>query len=553
VRKMQVTAFALIFLSVFAEVSCTKSVSAPTIPAPSPADEGEPVDGDWIVSRLPAEPAHLNPLLDTSDAYAAQMTEAVFESLLERNYETLELEPLLAESYEISEDHLTYTFKMRKDATFSDGVPVTTRDVLFSFDTVRNPKNETVDLRNYYQDVEKAELLDDYTIRFTCNKVYFQHLVALGGLLVFPQHIYGTGDFNTHANNRRPVGSGPYVFDSWETNQQIVFARNDHYWRKDNRPHTLRRVYKIIVDDNAAFQVLERQELDMMGMMPEQWVNRANTPEFRAKFNKYEYWAPSGYIGSYSYIAWNLRNPRFQDKRVRRALTMLLNRQLILDKIFYGLGRVVSGGAASQSSEYDATIPPWPFDPEGAKRLLDEAGWVDSDRDGVRDKDGVAFTFEFLMPAGSPEVEQMATVFKEELERAGIRMIIRPLEWATFIQNLTARKFDAVTLSWAIPVDQDPYQVWHSSQVDKGSNYPGFKNEEVDRLLEQARTEFDREARNKLYKRWHAILHEEQPYTFLFHRKVLVAVDKRFANVRVHPMGLDQREWWAPKPLQRYH
>lgn len=510
------------------------------------------MNGDWLVSRLGAEPAHLNPLLDTADAYVSQMTEGVFESLLERDYETLELKPLLAESYEISEDHLSYTFKMRKDATFSDGTPVTAQDVIFTFDTIRDPKNETADLRNYYQDVEKAELLDDYTIRFTCNKPYFRHLDMLSGLPAFPKHIYGTGDFNTHPNNRQPVGSGPLVFDSWETNQQIAFKRNDNYWRKDKQPHIGRRVYKIITDDNAAFQVLERQELDLMGMVPEQWVNRTNRPEFEAKFNKLEYWAPSGYVGAYSYIAWNERTPRFEDKRVRRALTMLLNRQLILDKIFYGLGKVVSGGAASTSSEYDTSIQPWPFDPEAAKKLLDEAGWTDSDQDGVRDKNGQPFTFEFLMPAGSHEIEQMATVYKEEIERAGIQMTVRPLEWATFLQNLTQRKFDAITLSWAIPVDQDPYQVWHSSQTEKGSNYPGFKNEEVDRLLEQARTEFDRGARNKLYKRWHAILHEEQPYTFLFHLKVLVAVDKRFANVRIYPMGLDQREWWVPAPLQKY-
>jgi len=546
------------FILLLCIVAAACSGPAPSPPAPArPAqpmdDPGEPVDGDWIVWRLGTEPAHLNILLDTSDAYATQLTGGVvFETLLERDNETLEFEPLLAESYEIAEDHLTYTFVMRRDATFSDGTPVTAHDVLFTFDTIRDPKNETADLRNYYQDVERAELIDDYTIRFTCSKVYFRHLIMLGGLPVFPKHIYGTGDFNTHPNNRSPIGSGPYVFEAWDTNQQMAFARNENYWRKDHRAHIERRVYKIIVDDNAAFQVLERQELDLMALTAEQWVNRASRPEFEAKFDKYTYWAASGYIGGYAYIAWNLRKPQFQDKRVRRAMTMLLDRELILETIFYGLGRIVTGAAPFESSMYNRDIEPWPFDPDAAKQLLDEAGWVDSDKDGVRDKGGVAFTFEFLMPSGSRAVEQMVTVYKEELERAGIDMTIRQLEWATFLENLTKRKFDAVTLRWAIPVDQDPYQVWHSTQTERGSNYPGFKNAEVDRILEEARLEFNREKRDVLYRRWHEILHEEQPYTFLFNRQVLVAVDKRFVNVRVYPRGLDTTEWWAPQPLQRY-
>src|SRR5690606_32306986 len=129
---------------------------------------------------------------------------------------TLELNPLLAESYEISDDHLTYTFKIRKDATFSDGVPVTAKDILFTFNAIQKPENETADLRNYFADVVSAELIDDYTIRFTCNKPYFRHLEILGGLWAYPEHIYGKGDFNTQPANRQPVGSGPYVFDSWE-------------------------------------------------------------------------------------------------------------------------------------------------------------------------------------------------------------------------------------------------------------------------------------------------------------------------------------------------
>lgn len=517
------------------------------------ATDETPVDGDWIIHRLAVEPKHFNILLDTADAYSNRMTMATFETLLDYDRLTMELEPVLAESYEIAADHLTYTFKMRRNATFSDGVPVTAHDIKFTFNAIRDPKNETADLRNYYQDVVACELLDDYTIRFVCDKPYFRHLIMLGaGLPAFPRHIYGEGDFNTHPNNRYPTGSGPYVFESWETNQQVVFTRNDNYWNKEEMPYVRKIVYKIITDDNAAFQVLQRQELDVMALSPEQWEHPARSPEFEAKFDKYTYWARTGYIGGYNYISWNMRRPLFKDKRVRRAMTMLLDRDLILETIFYGLGQVVSGAAISQSREYDKNIKPWPFDHEEAKRLLDEAGWVDTDGDGIRDKDGMAFRFEFLLPANSPEAQQMITVFKEELERAGIEMTIRQLEWATFIENLVNRSFDAVTLAWAIPPDSDPYQVWHSSQAEKGSNSPGFKNDEVDRLLENIRVEFDREKRIPMFHRFHAILHDEQPYTFLFNLKSRAAIGKRFRNVNIYALGLYEREWWVPLRLQRY-
>jgi peptide/nickel transport system substrate-binding protein len=522
--------------------------AAPTAAAPI----GDPVAGDWLIGRLASEPAHLNYLLDTADVYCFQLTRDVFDSLLTRDNETLELKPMLAESWEISDDQLMYTFKMREDAHFSDGVPVTAHDVKFTLDTILDEKNQTADKRNYYQDITKMEVEGDYTIRIHVSKRYYKHLSEIGDMFIFPKHIYGEGDINDHPNARSPIGSGPYVFESWETNQEIVFARNENYWNKDEMPHVLKRRYKVISNDESAFIELERQNIDYMALLPEQWVNRANNPEFDAKFNKHTYWASTGYVGGFAWIGWNMRKPQFADKRARQALTMLLDRQLVLDEMFHGLGRLVSGSESWQTTAYDQSIELWPFDPAAAKKLLDEAGWQDSNQNGIRDKDGVEFTYEFLMPSGSRELEQMATIYQEELKRAGIEMSIRPLEWASFIQFVTDRKFDACTMAWAIPVDSDPYQIWHSTQADAGSNYPGFQNATVDKIMEDARLEFDTEKRNAMYRELHAILHEEQPYTFLFSRQRLVAIDKRIQDVRVYPQGLYQLEWWTPANLQRY-
>ncbi|MFA6242332.1 MAG: peptide-binding protein [Candidatus Hydrogenedentales bacterium] len=559
--RSSLSGFALLLLFAAAVAGCgqagdEKLISRGLTPLNSLVSEAtndSPVDGDWIVFRLPAEPGHLNILLDTADSYGNQVCSTIFETLLERDNRTMEWKPLLAESWEISDDHLSYTFHVRKDATFSDGAPITAQDVKFTLDLIQNPANETADLRNYYQDVTSTELLDDYTIRFHCSKPYFRHLDMLGGgIPVYPKHVYAGQDFNKHPNNRLPVGSGQYTFEKWETNRQIVLTRNENYWNKDRIPHIKKQAFQIITDDDVSFQVLSQEGFDWGETRPEQWVTRMATPEFSDRFYKYSTVAPPGYATNFAYIAWNMRDPRFQDKRVRQALTMLLDRQTILDTIFEGLGQVVSGSESTMTPEYDASIKPWPFDPERAKALLAEAGWADTDGDGILDKDGRKFEFVFLFPEGRKEYVLLATVFKQELEYAGIRMTISPREWASFLESVTKRSFDAMSLSWALPYNTEPYQIWHSTQTEKGSNYPGFKNAEADQILDSIRLEFDRSKRIELNHRLHAILHEEQPYTFLFNRYILYATSKRFRDIYVYSKGADQTEWWVPKGLQRY-
>ena len=532
------------------ESSATAEAVSTPEGAASASENLEPADGDWLVAQMSAEMEHLNPFTATS-GYAHGINAFIFEGLLERDNATLEFKPALAERWEIGDDKMTYTFHLRRDAVFSDGEPLTAGDVKFTFETIMDPTVDAPSLRNYYQDVTSCEVVDEYTIRFTCNKPYFKHLSMIGGLPVLPEHIYGVGDFNTHPNNRNPIGSGPYILERWDTGQQVVLARNERYWGE--KPHILKRVYKIITNSNAAFQELSRHELDIMdpvALTEEMWITRASTPKFEAEFNKFIY-----NDAGYRYIGWNMRRPLFQDKLVRRALTMLLDRQAILDNLMHGLGQVTSGNFFVDLPEYDQAIKPWPFDPVAAGRLLDEAGWKDTDGDGLRDKGGVPFRFELQYTSGTEIHNQVATLFQEELAAAGIEMNIRTLEFASLLENVAQHDFDAVMMAWGSGgPEPDPYQVWHSSMaVENGSNHVGFVNEEADRIMEEARVEFGRAERIEMYHRFHAIVHEEQPYTFLFVRKAKVAVDKRFHNTKVYPLiGMDSREWWVPKPLQRY-
>lgn len=529
--------------------------SEPTAGGGTPGSDaiiGDPEEGDWLVENLSAEPAHLNPLLSTGDASSSYIGGHIFETLLKVNNETMEFEPQIAKSWEISDDHLLYTFLLRDDVTFSDGVGLTARDVRATYDIIMNPENDTANLRNYLQDIEEVEVIDDYTVSFKMKKPYFRHMLVLALFDVYPAHIYTKGELNTHPNNRHPIGSGPYIFSEWDTqSRQIVLERNKNYW--DEFPPLDKHVFKIIEDDNAAFQALERHDIDIDDLPPEKWVRQAARPKFEAEFNKIVPDSPiPGYLSRFNYIGWNTRKPQFDDKRVRQALCMLFDRKLVVDEVWYGYGTVLSGSIFHKAPEYNNDIEPWPFDPERAKELLAEAGWVDRDQDGVRERNGVKFEFELTYSAGVPEYDQLGAVYQEELRRAGIKMDLNPMEWATFQERVHERTFDACMLAWLTTLMPDPYQLWHSSQAEKGSNYPGWKNDEVDEILETARTEFDHEKRIAMYHRFHELQHEEQPYIFLYARPGLIALDKRFQGVELYPAGLDPLEWWVPKSMQRY-
>lgn len=505
----------------------------------------ESSNGDWLIYHLGAEPATLNPVTATDASESTINSGKIYETLLERDNETLKLTPLLAESWEISDDKLKFRFKLREDVKWHDGEPFTSRDVVFSYNAIMDPKVDSPHLKSYYQEILDVKAIDKYTVEFTYARPYFLALEFCGGMPIVPGHIFGEGDFNTNPAGRKPVGTGPYRFVEWDTGSEIVLERNDDYWGEE--PSLEKIIFKIIADPTVTFQVLKREELDVAGLTPIQWDRQSNTEAFKRHFNKHSYFRPN-----YNFIGWNMNRPFFKDRNVRTALTHFVNRELILEKILLGLGAVVTNPFYINSPEYPEDIEPLDFNPEKARKLLQEAGWTDSDGDGVRDKDGVKFEFEFLLPSGSDTSEKIATILKEQLDKNGILMNIRKTEWAVFTTRLSDRKFDAVILGWSMGVESDPYQIWHSSQVGKGSNFVGFENKRADELIEQARKEFDRDKRIELYREFAHIVHEQQPYTFLFCRKSTLAVHDRFKNVNIYPLGIDPLEWYVPDKLQKY-
>ncbi|PIR25544.1 MAG: hypothetical protein COX62_05605 [Deltaproteobacteria bacterium CG_4_10_14_0_2_um_filter_43_8] len=496
-------------------------------------------DSSTLLIALPADPEILNPLI-SRDAYSSTVLSRIYESLLERDNKTLAFKPMLASRWEIGEDQKTYTFHLRQDVKWQDGFPFTADDVLYSFERVRDPKVDAASLRVYYQDVESVKKIDSYTIQAKYKTPYFKALEMIGGLPVLPKHLFDTGtDFNQHPANRSPIGTGAYRFQEWKSGQKITLTRNEHYWGK--KPDVTSVIYQIIPDATVSFQMLKKGSLDFSSLRSLQWAKQTSEESFTSRYDKYKYYTPN-----FSYIGWNLRKPYFSDKRVRQALAMMLDREKILEKQLFGLGEIVSGPFYRFGPAYNETVTPYPFNPERAKQLLDEAGWKDHNGDGIRDKDGVPFRFRFLISNGSKFAKSIGLFLREELGKVGIEVSIEQLEFASILKKVQEHDFDSITLAFSLPFDQDPYQLWHSSQIKEGSNVIGFQNKEIDRLIESARPELDAEKRAEIYKRMHAILHEEQPFFFLFTNPSLVAISKRFSNVHVYKAGFDSLEWQAP-------
>ena len=543
-----------------------------------------PVIGDWLLVHMLSDPEQLNPLT-SNDAGASSILGYIFQGLLTRDPRTLELKPLLAESRPvISKDKLTYTFKIRRDATFQDGHPLTGEDVLFSIKALKCPLVNAPFIRVYYASVVDAQLVDDYTIRFITKEPYFLNEDVLGGIDVLPRHFYDpenllkdvtvrelsrgysrlpdnvrrfANNFNKNYN-RNPMGSGPYKFQSWKTGQEVILVRDQTYWGKGkpgiDQPYLDVYRYRVINNLDAALVRLKSGGLDTMNLQPLQHLRQTKSKRFRKNYQKLLYFSPG-----FTYIGWNNAHPIFRDKRVRKAMTYLTNRKQLVKTILFGFGQVIDSPIYRFRPEYDETLASYPYDPEKALGLLREAGWKDTDGDGVLDKviDGKStpFRFEIKFNSGNMIRKSVVLTLQDELKRHGISVTVRQLDWTIFLDDVRNHKFDAMVLGWAMSVrDPDSFQVWHSSQAEnKGSNMISYKNARVDKILEEYRREFDPKKRIELYREFQRILHDEQPYTFLFMGKSISAVHRRLRGVEVLPIGgLRPLEWWVPRSSQKY-
>jgi len=501
--------------------------------------------GDAFVSADIGDARVLIPFL-ADDSASSGICGLVFNGLtkLDKN---LDITGDLAKRWKVSKDGLVITFYLRKGVKWHDGCAFTAEDVKFTYEALLDPKNGCPYTASY-SDIKKIEIIDSHTIRFIYEKPYAPALHKLG-MGIIPKHILENQGLRTSLFRRNPTGTGPYRFKKWKTDEYIVLEANEDYF--EHAPYVDKHVTRIIPNQAVQFLELVAGSVDSMGLTPYQYRYRTDTERFKENFDTYKYLSHS-----YVYIGYNLEDPLFRDKKVRRALSYAVDKKEIIDGVLLGLGEICTGPFLKGTRFYSETAPSYLYDIEKAKSLLSEAGWADHDGDGVLDKDGIPFKFKLITNQGNKVRQDIATLVQRQLSRIGIKADVQTIAWAAFLNEFIDKKnFQAVILGWTMPQDPDCYNVWHSeSSKEGGLNFISYKNDEVDKLIVEGRTTFDEEKRGVIYRKIHEFIAGDAPYTFLYFPYATPAVSKRFRGIEPAPAGISYNfiDWHVMQNERKY-
>jgi ABC-type transport system substrate-binding protein len=553
------------------------------------AGEVEPAENDTLMMHYQQGPDTINPVT-SSDTVANLFQRHVYEGLCSGDFNHPDdLLPGLATHWEFDKEKLEYTIHLRKgvkwhpmrlpNGTMLPEREFTSKDVKFSFDCVLNPYVEAAHIRSYYEDPEakdpserykiKVTVIDDYTVKIRWTKPYFLAEEFTLGRTMLPRHVFSVDEngepisfdfsskefadgFNNHWANTKMCGTGPMIFKEWAQNRRLVLERNPDYWGK---PYYFNRIIiRCIPNLNTAMQQVLQNKLDFFPIsQKDKYFQSQDHPNVKAgKVKLVEYKYP-GYI----YIGYNLRRDLFKDKRFRLALAHATPVQMIIDEVLKGLGVPVAGPFLPGSKTCDDSSKPIPYDLDAARALLDEAGWKDTDDDGVRDKliDNVRVQarFDLTVIAENPSYRTIGAIYKENCRKIGVEVQVSPANWQLMLQKQRKWDFDASMCGWGTSWKRsDPFQLWHGSQADikDSSNHIGYRNDEVDKLIEQLRVTMDEDEQYPLFHKIHRMIFEDQPYTFLFSGKATAGLDGRLQNVKFYKIRpcRDTTEWYSDQP-----
>lgn len=503
-----------------------------------------PEVGGNIIEAMLGEPSNLISMLAT-DGASHEVAAQIYVGLVKYD-KNIELIPYAAESFSIENEGTLLKFKLREDIYWFDGVQLTAEDVEFTYKLMIDPKTPTAYATNF-KAVKEFRRTGKFTIEVEYAEPYAKALVTWA-MDILPKHALEGEDLLNTKYSREPLGAGPYKLKGWTPGSQLILEANPDFF--EGKPRIEQVIYRVIPDLSTQFLELKAGNLDTMGLTPLQYLYQTSGPGWDGSFNKFEYLS-----SGYSFLGFNMKHAFFQDVRVRRAIDYAIDRREIVKGVLYGLGEAANGPYKPGTWQYNEEISPRPYDVGKAKALLAEVGWVDSDGDGILDKDGVPFAFSIITNQGNTQRIKTGVILQQRLRDIGIVVDLRTVEWAAFIKEFVDKgRFDAIILGWNILQDPDIFSVWHSSMaVDGGLNFTRYTNPELDDLLERGRKLVEQEKRKPIYDAVQQILHDEVPYCFLYVPKSLPIVQARVQNIKAAPAGIAYNftKWWIPTSLQR--
>ncbi|MEX2173634.1 MAG: ABC transporter substrate-binding protein, partial [Pirellulaceae bacterium] len=452
------------------------------------------------------------------------------------------------ESWQTSKDGMADKVVMRKDLTWSDGKPITAHDVVHSFQTIMTSAIPIPAERSGAEKLKWIEAYDDYTLVYFHKEPYATNVWNLN-FSVIPRHIYSEEKMAidpTLVNDpyfvkleNQPVVGGAYIIKSRTRGQEIVLERRDGYYMHEgeqvrDKPHFKTIRYRIRPDLSVALLALKAGDIDEMQLAPEMWRNQTNDDAYYRTNTKV-----SGLEWTEFHFVWNLKDPLFADKRVRTAMSYAMDYEELIERLRYGLDEQCSG-VFHPTSRWAPKPAPKLFvqDLDKAEALLEEAGWTDSDGDGVRDKmvNGRKVDFRFsMLTVNKQDRVDVCTLMRECLDQIGIKVDVKPLEFTVVIENMQKKQFQAAFGGWG--TGTDPYTLDNIFKTGADRNYGSYSSAEVDRLLEAGMREFDPEKRAAIYQKMSLLLYEDQPYTWLFHQNAFYGFNKSLRGYNFSPRG----------------
>lgn len=478
------------------------------------------------------EPNMLNPLL--SDMLAtSEVARLIFNGLVTTNDKgewmgDLAVQVPTIQNGGVSQDGLTVIYKLRQDVVWHDGVPLTAQDVVFTWQTIMNPKNSVV-TRDGYDKIASIETQDQYTVEIKFKEYYAPYLTLFSTIL--PKHILESVDINKSQFNRAPIGTGAFKFKEWRIADAIIFEANPTYFR--GKPNLSTFVYKIFPDPSIMLTQLKSGEIDI--------VSNVNFTQFD------QVKAVSGYNTMISpnmiweHLDFNLDNPLFQDIRIRKAIALGIDRQALISQTLRNVASPAFGDQSPLSWAYNPAIAAGGRDVTAARDLLIQAGWKQGP-DGIFMKDGQKLSFSLVTTGGNKVRETVAEAIAGQLREVGIIMEVRLIDAPLFFSDiLKNRRFESAMYAWVAGLDPDNKNLWNSRKIPsringyEGQNYPGWRNSEVDSLTEQGARAVDLDARKLVYFRIQEILLQESPIVPLYYRANIDAVKPTVVNYKPNP------------------